>query len=170
MNKYLKKLSPTVTVIAGIIAGVLLLLRPAATLNSVMKILGWGLIAAGASEAVSSFLSGKKTLSDYITSAAFVLGGIVVLLISRKVGRILSVAIGIFLLVSGIYKLIGAFGLKNGRSSAWIAPMVMAGISIAFALFMLIYPAQFTGIILRILGVMILVECAQDLFALKLFK
>lgn len=170
MNKNLRKISPVITLIAGIAAGLLLLIKPSAALNSVIKILGWGMIIAGAIQAVSLFLSGSKNANDYYNPLAFAVGGIAVLTLAHLVKKLIPLAIGIMLLVMGVLKIKNAFAMKNGNDKKWIITLVMAAFSVVFALFIIFHPATFTNTVLRIIGVLILLECADDIFALKIFR
>ena len=169
MKKYLGKFSPAITLIAGIVAGVLLIFKPNATLNSVISIIGWGLIIAGALMAVEHLLSAKKDLKDYTDSAVLLVGGIAVLVLSGLIKRIVPMIIGVILLLSGLYKLKNALAMKKSGSRQWVYMAVMAALSIGFAIFVFCQPVKITNTVLRIIGVLILVECAEDLFAMKIF-
>lgn len=170
MNKQLKKISPMILLVAGVVSGLMLLISPSFAMKIIKNILGWGLIVAAVIQAVGMYMAGSRNANDYIAPVGYLIGGILVLTLTRLFKRLVPIAIGIILLISGIMKLRNTYMLKNNSDKKWLIGVGMAAFSILFGLFMIIFPASFEGIILRIIGVLILVECVDDLFALKLFK
>jgi len=168
MKKHYQKYSPALTLIIGLIVGILLIFKPGAMIDLVVKIIGWGLIAVGAFMAGQKFVEGKKDLQSYVQGALMIVVGILVLLFAKSILKIFPLAIGILLLIAGLYKLKTAFELRKSSGNKWIYMAAIAAASIIFAIIMIVRPTNVSDLALRIIGIFIVIECAEDLFALKI--
>lgn len=86
--------------------------------------------------------------------------------------RIIPIIIGLGLIALGGYKIKTALMVKGKAASdkSWIVIIVFAAVSIIVGIYILSHPAGLTNTLIRILGVYLLIECAEDLYAYYLMK
>ena len=159
--------TPIILAIAGAVAGLFLLLRPGATLGTVIRIAGWALILDGAIKAVQLFLSGKRKLNDYVMPAAQVIFGVLFMIIARFLLKLIPIVVGLALIALGAYKIKTALDLKKKSASdkKWIVILALSALSAVIGIYVLCHPSGFTNTVIRILGAYLLIECAEDLYA-----
>lgn len=171
-NKKLNLTTPIIMLIAGAIAGLMLLIKPGATLNSVIRIAGWALIINGAVTAVQLFMAGKRNVNDYISCILQVAGGIAFMAIARFLVKLIPIVVGLGLIGLGAYKIKTAIDMKGkGKlTNQMILIIALAAVSAIVGIYVLLHPSGFTNTVIRILGAYILIECAEDLFAYYVSK
>lgn len=164
--------TPIIMLIAGAIAGLFLLLKPGATLRSVIRIASWALIISGAVCAVQMYLQGKRKASDYLYAGIQILAGILLMTITRFVLKLIPAAVGLILIALGGYKLYTAYLMKGTGKISRNALIIcaFAVVSIIIGIYVLSNPSSFTNTLIRILGAYLLVECAEDLYAYYVSK
>ena len=173
MKKSVKSLTtPIIMLLAGAIAGLFLLLKPGATLALVIKIAGWALILDGAIKAIQMFYEGKRTPDSYLMPLVQIIAGILFMVISRFLLKLIPIAAGLILVSLGAYKLKTALDLKKKyvNSSKWIVFLALSAASIAIGIYVLCHPNGFTNTVIRILGAYLLIECAEDIYAYYISK
>lgn len=159
--------TPILLAIAGAVAGLFLLLKPGATLGTVIKLAGWALIIDGIIKAIQLFLSGKKKPQDYLMPAVQVIAGIAFMVVARFLIKLIPILVGLALIALGAYKIKTALDLKkkSAADKKWIIIFALSALSIIIGIYVLCHPAGFTNTVIRILGAYLLIECAEDLYA-----
>ncbi len=159
--------TPIILALAGAIAGLFLLLKPGATLGSVIKLTGWALILDGVIKAVQLFISGKRKLNDYLLVAVQIVAGVAFMAVARFLLKLIPIIVGLFLIALAAYKIKTALDLKKRSSSdkKWLVMLVFSVLSVIIGIYVLCHPAGFTNTVIRILGAYLLIECAEDLYA-----
>lgn len=173
MSRSYKRIqTPVILLIAGVIAGLFLLIKPGTTLNAVVNIAAWALILDGAIRAVQLFMEGKRNINDYIYAIAEVVIGILFTIVARFLLKLIPVAVGLVLIALGVYKGKTALELKGKGTldKKSIIIIVLAVISVIIGVYILFHPSQFNKTIIRLLGAYILIECAENLYAYYLSK
>lgn len=159
--------TPILLAIAGAIAGLLLLIKPGATLASVIKLVGWALILDGAIKAVQLFMGGKKRADNYMMPAVQVVAGVAFMIVARFLLKLIPVLVALGLIALGGYKIKTALDLKKKSASdkRFMIMFALSALSIIFGAYVLLHPSGFTNSIIRILGAYLLIESAEDLYA-----
>ena len=163
--------TPVIMLIAGILAGLFLLLKPGATLGAVIRIVGWALIIDGILKAMRMLMNGKRNFENFRLPAIEILGGIAFMAAARLLIRLIPIAVGLILIMLGVYKAKSAFNIKNSSNGKqWMLLFAFAVASAVVGVYVLVHPAGFTQTVIRILGGYLLIECAEDLYAYYLAK
>ena len=162
------KLNPTslLGLILGLVIGVLLLVSPGTVTNLLFTIVAWALIIFGAINVLSSFFGGgKRTNTSLGTSLLMVLGGILLLVFKGSIIDAIELVIGILLIAGGAIKLFSALDMRKVLHGQWLITIVIAIAMIVFGLLLTFGVFNVTDTILRIVGIVFIIESAQDLFA-----
>lgn len=145
-----------------IIAGIVLLIDPHIVAKLLGGVIGVILILWGAL-GIAGFFVAKKTGSDgasvisLLGSAALVLCGIVVLSRKTLIETLFMFAVGIFLVSSGIPKVLAALDLKNRDVEGWTAPFFTSCLTTLLGIVIIISPALLPGIFMTVAGALLLV-------------
>ena len=136
------KRSSIMTSIICVAVGVLMIICPAQYVNSLVELMGYGLVIF-AGVMILDFISSKHVLMNYIylTCALVVaLGGIAVLL-DDNIVRGIGAVFGLILIVDGISGIFNAllYVRRSQRKSWWIL-IVMSALMLLFGLIVLVNP------------------------------
>lgn len=156
ISYYLNRFAPSVLVI---LCGLILVISPDNATVLVSKILGWGLLAAGAVWGVVQ-LGARARLSQFLGAAVCILLGLWLtnnpLALAKSLGRL----VGAFVVIHGIQELAGS-ALKQGKVVAVI--MVILGVLLVLVPMTASRLAFFLlGGVLVLLGIGMLVEAIRD--------
>ena len=148
--------------LACIIAGIVLIIDPHIVSKLLGGVIGAVLIIWGALGA-AGFVVAKKTGSDgasvisLLGSAALVFCGIVVFSHKNLIETLLMFALGIFLVSSGLPKVMAALELKNKNVEGWTAPFFTSCLTTLLGIVIIISPALLPGLFMTAAGALLLI-------------
>lgn len=132
----------TLLSIVMVLLGLVLFIWPGQTLELAAKILGIGLLVGAAVSGVNWYYDRHKVSAGYTTLAVAIVclvAGIIVLVAPRGVVSLLPKLIGAAVLLNGIVNLAQAVELRRFASGGWTPAMVMAALTIALGIFLLVF-------------------------------
>ena len=150
-----------------LLLGLLLFIWPGKTLEIVATILGIGLLVAALVSGISWYRSKDKADSSYATLAlALVLlaVGIIVLVAPEGIVRLLPTLVGIVMIINGILNLAQAMDLRKLNPAHWVPTLVMALLTIAAGLFLVIHSFAVVNAAVMVIGAIFIYDGASNLF------
>lgn len=149
--------------LACIIVGIALLINPhilTQTLNTAVAVI---LIACGAIGILGFIISkskdskNDKSFLSLLVSAVILVCGIYLLKHTDLLEKLVMICLGLYLLCSGIPKLITAVKLRKLRPESWLTPFITSAATVALGTVMLFMPGNTTEAIMRIAAVILIV-------------
>lgn len=159
----LKNLS-LITIAAGIVIGILLLLQPGETVQLVSMLCGITVVLLGVGAWISYFSKVKSTILAILGTLA-ILSGIILCVKYKSIISVVLFLFGIFILVSGIVDLVSAIDAKKNNLKSWIISLVMATATIILGLLVVVNPFDSMLVITRLLGAGLIVYAVMDLIS-----
>lgn len=137
------KRSSIMNSIIMVAVGVLMIMCPAQYINSLVSVLGYGMLIVAA-VTVLEFISGKRVLMNYIyLTGALILGlvGTAILLFESNIVQIIGLVFGIWLIGIGIIDMSSALMYaRRAERSGWQVLVVLSALQILFGLVVLFNP------------------------------
>ncbi len=151
--------------ILTLITGGVLTFVPGLTMKTVVMIVGFSVLFSGILTFLLSFRKSTAGAQGFwVVQGLFNIAvGLVLILIPDAVVNIFIVIIGIILLIFGILQLIGAIGAISRQGMPWFL-FVSAFIMMGGGLFMLSNPFKSAEAILTVLGIILMLYGASELF------
>jgi len=152
--------APFLSAAAGIAAGIMMTASPSRMLRLAAVLIGCVLVAAG----ICSLLKAAKENRNegwmkYAPGTVLIAAGFAAYSMLRFVIGIVPVVLGIALIIFGVWKI-----MWSNRIGRGIAPgAVTAVLSVLLGLFMLFHPFASGNAMIRMIGIAVLLESAQDL-------
>ncbi len=166
-EKFLKRTNWTDIVISMlfVILGGLLIIRPSETMSVISTFLGMVLFIMGLLKLVDYFTSKDK--EDYLLTFALVavVLGVIVLACADVITGIFRVALGIWIIVSGIRNFQTSLVWKDVKSKLWTITVLCALLMIVAGIVILVS----TTLAIRIVGITIVVYAILDIVARTIF-
>ena len=152
----------TVGSLACIIAGIILLIDPHIITNLLNSVVGillivWGALGVLGFIIAKSRKDGGASIISLFGSLALVFCGIFVFSHKNLLETLLMFALGIFLVSSGVPKLIAASELRNRGVDGWTAPFMTSCITTLLGIVIIISPALLPGIFMSVAGALLLI-------------
>lgn len=149
--------------IVMIIAGVVLVIFPSATQNTIAYVISIVLVICGLLRILRycGVIGHSKRTSEYglneYASPMDLVTGILMIIFAALVAKVLisfiPVVLGIVVLISGLVKLEQAIELCRSHRGNWIGIMIMAAITIVVGLLAVFNPFETGNILLRVIGI-----------------
>lgn len=164
MEKFLKKTGWESVITSAIFAliGILLICNPEGTFKFATTILGIILIVGGVIKVINYF-SDKGSLDFYnyalIYGIIAIIVGLVVIVYSSALETIFRLIIGIWIIYSGIMRMLLASKLKAAGIETWKAVLAIAALMLILGLFITFN----SGAVIVTIGVIILAYAIMDL-------
>lgn len=142
-----------------IIAGVVLLLFPEATQNTIANIIAIVLVICGILRIISYFRKapGKVGgLNEYASPMDLVVGILFIVLaalVAKVLISIIPIILGLVVLISGLIKLEQAVELIRAKQGNWVGIMVLAIITVVVGLLAICNPFETGSMLLRVIGI-----------------
>ncbi len=153
-------------ILAALLIGILLLINPSGIIDTVFLIIAWALIIIGGWRVASSLLGkGQRNNSELGMSALLLVVGIALLIFKGAILGVANLAIALLLIVNGVMKAQTALDMRRVSHSQWLITFAIAAAMIVFGLILIIGKISITDVLSRIVGVIFIIEAAQDLFA-----
>lgn len=158
-----------ITICAGFLIGLLLLLRPDETVQFVSMMCGITVILLGVGAWISYFTKFKSTILAILGTLA-VISGIILCVKYESIISTVLFLFGIFILVSGIVNFVSAIDAKRNELKSWIISLLMAGATIILGLLVIVNPFNSMLVLTRLLGAGLLVYAVMDLISFVQIK
>lgn len=145
---------------------VLLIIKPDTMLNLVVIILGAGILLDGIIHVVSYILTSKEMKAysnDLFIGIIGVLAGVIILVGKTIIISMIPIIIGIWLIVKAIIKLQIGLNLKSLEQKSWLEIFIMALVSFAFGVLVLLNPFGTAITVTVISGVFLLITAISDI-------
>lgn len=157
--------------IAMIIAGIVLLLFPEATQNTIAYVISIILVICGILKIISYFrrAPGKVgELNEYASPMDLVVGILFIVLaalVAKVLLSIIPIVLGLVVLVSGLIKLEQAVELIRAKQGNWVGIMVLAVVTVIVGLLAICNPFKTGSVLLRVIGIGLAFGGITDLIA-----
>ena len=138
-----------------VLLGLVLFIWPGKTLTLAARILGIALLVGAAVSALSWYRERHKVGSSYASlgiAALCLVAGLIVLIAPKGIITLLPKLIGIAVLINGVINLAQALELRNVGQSGWTSSMVMAVLTMALGLFLLVFAFKAMEVAVMVVG------------------
>lgn len=140
--------------IVFILAGVILLLRPALTLRSAAMVFGAGVLAYGIFTAVSQLLARDEKQPAALTAGLIaVVAGVVVLLAPQLVVGLFPVLAGILVILGGVKRCTDALVARSDGDRGWPLGMLLAMVCIGLGVLVILNPFGTAVNVVQLIGI-----------------
>lgn len=153
-----------ITVLASLIIGVVLIVRPDEALQTVSLICGVTIILLGIGSWIYYFVKDNLLFLAIMGTLALITG-IIICVKYKAIITILLLIFGIFLIISGIIDLISAIDAKKKNIRGWGISLAMAAAVIILGLIVSANPFDSMVLVTRLLGAALLVYSVMDIIA-----
>lgn len=153
--------------VAGIIFGVILLMKRSEALDALVKISGWILLVTAAVYIIRYFASREnKNPLHIVTGILCALLGILFVAEPAAIVDFFPMIMGVLLVVSGVTDLIQAFGSMKVNASRATVFLVFAILIIILGVVIVLRPAAVADTIVALVGFSLIVNGITDLIML----
>lgn len=153
-----------ITIAAGFIIGIALLVRPDEAVRVISILCGAVVILLGAGAWVMYF-SGRRSGVLAVLGTLAIIGGIILCVRYRSIVSAALFLFGLFVLVGGIVDLVSAFEARKNDIGSWIISVIMAVIAIVIGLTAVIDPFDSVMTLTRLLGCGLIFYAVMDLIS-----
>lgn len=153
-----------ITIVASLIIGLVLIIKPGETLQVVSLICGVSLILLGITAWISYFAKGNSMFMAILGTISLI-AGIIVCVKYKSIISIMLVLFGAFLIVSGIIDLLSAVKAKKIGGAGWKVSMAMSAAMVIVGIVVTVNPFTSMEMITRFLGVGLIFYAVMDLIA-----
>ncbi len=170
-EKYSK--NNTLLSIVMVLLGLVLFIWPGKTLTLAARILGIALLVGAAVSAFSWYREKDKAGSTFASlgiAALCLIAGLVVLIAPKGVVSLLPKLIGIAIMINGAINLAQAFELRNVGQQGWTSGMVMAGLTVALGLFLVIFSFSAMKAAVMVIGGVLVYNGVSNLWIESRYK
>lgn len=166
MREFLIKIKnlSLITIAAGFIIGIVLLVRPDKTVQFISILCGVTVVMLGIGAWISYFTKFKSTILAILGTLA-VIAGIILCVRYRSIVSAVIFLFGVFVLVGGIVDLISAIDAKRNDLKSWIVSVIMSAVTIILGLIVIINPFDSVMVLTQLLGAGLIVYAVMDLIS-----
>lgn len=166
MTNFLVKIKnlSIITIIASLVVGLVLLIKPNEALQFVSLFCGAIIILIGIGSWIYYFAKDSSPLLA-ISGTIELIVGIVICVKYKSIITIVLFVFGIFLIVSGVVDLISSVNAKKNGVIGWLLSLLMAVAIIVLGVVITVNPFSSVVLVTRLLGVGLLVYAIVDLIA-----
>lgn len=153
-----------ITIAAGFIIGIVLLVRPDESVQFISILCGVTVIMLGIGAWISYFTKFKSTILAILGTLA-IIAGIILCVRYRSIVSAVIFLFGVFVLVGGIVNLISAIDAKRNDLKSWIVSIIMSAVTIILGLIVIINPFDSIIVLTQLLGAGLIVYAVMDLIS-----
>lgn len=153
-----------ITIAAGFIIGIVLLVRPDESVQFISILCGVTVIMLGIGAWISYFTKFKSTILAILGTLA-IIAGIILCVRYRSIVSAVIFLFGVFVLVGGIVDLISAIDAKRNDLKSWIVSVIMSAVTIILGLIVIINPFDSVMVLTQLLGAGLIVYAVMDLIS-----
>lgn len=133
--------------------GVVLVIYPGQTMDIVIMVIGILLLVAG----LVGVIMGLKSEGAYRAytmggAAVSVVGGIICLVQPGLIEHILPIVMGVLILLTGVFNIGNAFSAKKAGASRWVVSLILALITVALGVVILVNLDRTANLLATITG------------------
>jgi uncharacterized membrane protein HdeD (DUF308 family) len=158
-----------ITIITGLVTGLVLLIKPEQTVQFVSILCGVTIILLGVGAWVS-YLTRFKSIILTILGTLAIIGGIVLCVNYKSIISIVLMLFGIFVIVSGVTDFICSIEAKRAGLKSWGFELLIALVTIALGAIAVINPFDSVLALTQLLGVSLIVYAVMDLICFVQLK
>lgn len=148
---------------AAVVLGVVIVIRPTTALGVLAWLIGGGMVLTGLLELTGRDAEGPRPRWRTLTGAAWMLGGVVVLLSPNLTVRVVAVLVGVLLFAGGALGIVAVFA--RGRTlDARIADAAFAVSSVIFGILALFWPDITLLVVAVVFGARLIMSGVRDLW------
>lgn len=155
----------TILAVLSIVAGIFLIIARRSALDMVVRILGYGLIAAAVGYLLSYFFGPHKDETQLGYAVISGIGGILVIALASAIVNIFPVLIGLVLMINGLGNLMQSFSDPNSGIAGKILPALVA----VAGLLVMIHPGAIVNSVVIVAGVTMIINGLSDLNMIRRF-
>lgn len=134
--------------------GVFLILNPATTVNTVVKIVGIGILVAGAFGVWGFIFGGEfRSVPSLVAAGVELIVGFTMFTNPSSVASFFPLVAGAVLAVSGVSTFLDSIKRRSGTSSAWKVSMLLSLVTILLGLVIFFNPFSTITLLLRVIGI-----------------
>lgn len=162
----MKKLSPVVSALIMIIAGVLLFVYPATSLLAAVRLLGVAVLLYGAFGLVANLSrkSGERSVLALAYSAIVAILGIIIIASPDFIISVFPIVAGVLIAISGVESLMKALSLKKSGDAQWTL-LILSLITIAFGILIFANPFGTQATLVRVFACGLVYDGVVNLIA-----
>lgn len=166
MREFLIKIKnlSLITIAAGFIIGIVLLVRPDESVQFISILCGVTVIMLGIGAWISYFTKFKSIILAILGTLA-IIAGIILCVRYRSIVSAVIFLFGVFVLVGGIVDLISAIDAKRNDLKSWIVSIIMSAVTIILGLIVIINPFDSIMVLTQLLGAGLIVYAVMDLIS-----
>ncbi len=153
-----------ITIVASLVIGLVLIIKPGETLQVVSLICGVSLILLGVAAWISYFVKDNAMFMAVLGTISLI-AGIIVCVKYKSIITIMLLLFGAFLIVSGVIDLLSAVKAKKIGGEGWKVSIAMSAVMIIAGIIVTVNPFTSMEMITRFLGVGLLFYAVMDLIA-----
>lgn len=153
-----------ITIAAGFIIGIVLLVRPDESVQFISILCGVTVIMLGIGAWISYFTKFKSIILAILGTLA-IIAGIILCVRYRSIVSAVIFLFGVFVLVGGIVDLFSAIDAKRNDLKSWIVSVIMSAVTIILGLIVIINPFDSVMVLTQLLGAGLIVYAVMDLIS-----
>lgn len=153
-----------ITIAAGFIIGIVLLVRPDESVQFISILCGVTVIMLGIGAWISYFTKFKSIILAILGTLA-IIAGIILCVRYRSIVSAVIFLFGVFVLVGGIVDLFSAIDAKRNDLKSWIVSIIMSAVTIILGLIVIINPFDSVMVLTQLLGAGLIVYAIMDLIS-----
>lgn len=153
-----------ITIAAGFIIGIVLLVRPDESVQFISILCGVTVIMLGIGAWISYFTKFKSIILAILGTLA-IIAGIILCVRYRSIVSAVIFLFGVFVLVGGIVDLFSAIDAKRNDLKSWIVSIIMSAVTIILGLIVIINPFDSVMVLTQLLGAGLIVYAVMDLIS-----
>ena len=155
----------TILAALSIVAGIYLIIARRSAVDLIVRMLGYGLIAAAIGYVISYFFGPHRDETQLGYALLAVVGGILLISLARSIVNIFPILMGLLLMINGIGNLSQSFSDPN----APLAEKILPGLVALAGLLILIHPGAIVNSVVIVAGVTLIVNGLSDLSLIRRF-
>ena len=153
-----------ITIVASLVIGLVLIIKPGETLQVVSLICGVSVILLGVAAWIIYFAKDNSMFMAILGTISLI-AGIIVCVKYKSIITIMLLLFGAFLIVSGVIDFMSALKAKKIGGAGWKVSMAMSAAMIIVGIIVTVNPFTSMEMITRFLGVGLLFYAIMDLVA-----
>ena len=150
-----------------LVLGIILISAPNTAMITICKLMGIVIIVSGVLEIVD-YLLYKFEPFGLINGIFKIIFGIVIFVFAKYFmgPAVFAIAVGIAMLISGLFKMQNSLDARNIGLKYWWFYMIYSAILVGFSIFLMINPFKGESIFLIILGIFLILDAIMSLLAM----
>ena len=148
----MKKLSPVMSSLVMILAGILLFIYAGTSLEIGVRLLGIAMLLYGALGLVAQMMRNlaERSVAAMVYDAVIIVFGIAIIASPSFIIRLFPIVAGVLIAISGVETLVKSLSLRKHGIEAWKMLLILSVITIAFGILIFANPFQTQELLVRV--------------------